>query len=134
MRIPQIKNDKVIYPELSYIINGLIFKTHNALGRFRSEKSYADYFEDLLKRESIIYKREFPLEPTFKNERGRRNVPDFIVEDKIVIDFKAKKIITKEDYFQMKRYLAVSEKRLGIIVNFRQKYATIKRVLSGYDL
>jgi len=34
--------DKVIYRELSYEVTGLLFKTHQELGRFRNEKQYAD--------------------------------------------------------------------------------------------
>lgn len=53
-----------------------------------------------------------------------------MVDDKVILDIKAKRIIIKEDYFQMKRYLAASGKKLGIIVNFHQKYISPKRVLN----
>jgi len=124
------KKGKVLYPDLSYKICGLYFKTHNELGRFRSEKSYADALEELLKKNNISYKREQSLSSSFKGEQKRRNIPDFIIENKIILDIKAKRIITKEDYFQMKRYLVVSNKRLGLIVNFRQKYISPKRILN----
>ena len=122
--------DKVIYPELSYKVCGLCFKVHNNLGQFRSEKSYADALENLLKLEGIEYKREFALGSSFEGEDDRRNIPDFIIEDKIILDLKAKRIVTKEDYYQMKRYLTVSNKKLGLIVNFRQKYINPKRILN----
>ncbi len=54
-----------------------------------------------------------------------------MIENLIVIDFKTKTIITKEDYFQMKRYLDATDKELGIIVNFRQKSIKPKRVLNS---
>lgn len=50
--------DKILHKDLSYKINGLLFKTHKELGQFRNEKQYADYFESLLKREGIKYERE----------------------------------------------------------------------------
>jgi len=121
---------KVLYPDLSYKICGLCFKVHNDIGRFRSEKSYADALEELLKENNINYKREQSLSPSFKGEHKQRNIPDFIIEDKIILDFKAKRIILKEDYFQMKRYLVSANKRLGLIVNFRQKYISPKRILN----
>lgn len=123
-------NDKVLYPDLSYKICGLCFNVHNQLGRFRSEKSYADALEDLLKENNINYFREKPFDPAFKSEKTRRNIPDFLIEDKIVLDVKSKRIITKEDYFQMKRYLISGNKKLGLIVNFRQNYISPKRVLN----
>ena len=85
----------------------------------------------MLKKNKLIYKRENALLPSFEGEKGRRNVPDFIIDDKIVIDLKAKRMIGKEDYYQMLRYLSSSKKRLGIIVNFRQRYLQPKRVINS---
>ncbi|MCX6740373.1 MAG: GxxExxY protein [Candidatus Parcubacteria bacterium] len=123
-------DSKVLYPDLSYKICGLCFNVHNQLGRFRNEKSYADALEGLLKENNISYFREKPFNPSFEEEKERRNIPDFLIEDKIILDLKAKRIITKEDYFQMKRYLISGNKKLGLIVNFRQKYISPKRVLN----
>ena len=122
--------EKVIFPELSYKICGLCFEVHNRLGQFRSEKSYADALEEALKTSGITYQREHALDASFAGENDRRNIPDFVIEDKIVMDLKAKRIVTKEDYFQMKRYLTASGKKLGLIVNFRQKYLSPKRILN----
>lgn len=130
MRMPRIKNVNIIYPELSYNVCGLCFYVHNKLGRYLNEKQYADALENLLKESKIKYIREKALLSSFKGEKERRNIPDFIVEDKIVIDIKAKPFITKEDYFQMRRYLISSKKKLGLIINFRQKYLYPKRVLT----
>ncbi len=124
------KTNKILYPDLSYQICGLCFRVHNDLGNFRSEKSYADALEKILQQSDIRHSRETSLKPSFENEEGRRNIPDFMIEDKIILDVKAKRIITKEDYYQMKRYLISSNKRLGLIVNFRQKYISPKRILN----
>jgi GxxExxY protein len=75
--------------------------------------------------------REQPLPQSFSEEKLRRNIPDFVIEDKIIVDIKAKTLITKEDYFQMCRYLASYDRNLGIIVNFRQKYLYPKRIINN---
>lgn len=124
------KNKNILYPELSYIIYGLLYKVHNKLGRFRNEKQYADALEQLLKENGINYKRELALPQSFKGERARRNVLDFIIEDKIILELKAKRLITKEDYYQTRRYLSSYKKKLGIIANFRQVSLAPKRVLN----
>ena len=118
----------IIYPELSYKINGIFFKIHNDLGRFRNEKQYADAIEKIFKDEGVVYEREVALKPSFDGEMERRNICDFVVENKIVVDVKAKRIVTKEDYFQIKRYLDSGKFKLGMIVNFRSKYLTPKRI------
>ncbi len=125
-----VGDGKIIYPDLSYLVYGLCFKVHNELGRFRSEKSYADALELLFKKHGVRYLREEVLAPSFEGEHTGRNIPDFVIEEKIVLDVKAKRIVTKEDYFQMRRYLEAGRKKLGLIVNFRQMYLAPKRVAS----
>ena len=128
--MPRIINDNVLYPELSYKLSGIFFSIHNKIGRNLNEKQHSDAFEKSLKNNEIQYVREKALPPSFVGEKERRNIPDFIICDKIIIDFKAKDFITKEDYFQMKRYLSSYKKELGLIVNFRQKYLYPKRILN----
>ena len=127
---PELKNEKILYPELSYKIYGLCFETHNELGRYLNEKQYGDYLEQLFKENGINYVREKSLPISFVGEKEGRNIPDFIIKDSIILDLKAKFIVTKQDYFQMQRYLNSYNKSLGLIVNFRRKYLAPKRVLN----
>lgn len=124
------KKKNILYPELSYKLSGLFFEAHNKLGKYRNEKQYADHFEVLLERENIAYKREYSAPPSFDGEKKRRNIIDFIIEDRIIVDFKAKTIITRDDYFQMQRYLVSTDKELGMIVNFRQHTIKAKRIMN----
>ena len=98
-----------------------------------NEQQYSDSLENLLKLENIKYEREKPLPPSFEGEKDRRNIPDFIIENTIILDLKAKRVITKDDYYQMKRYLNVYKKELGLIINFREYYLKPKRVLNLID-
>lgn len=122
--------EDVVYPELSYKINGLCFKIHNDLGRFRGEQSYADAFEKELEKANIKYVREVRILPSFIGEKSGRNVPDFIIGGIIVVDFKTKHHITRDDYYQMRRYLSVLNLKLGLIVNFQQQHLYPKRILN----
>ncbi len=119
----------ILYKELSYTLTGLCFEVHNELGNARSEKSYADALEAKLKGVGIKYVREQPLGPSFEGEQERRNVPDFIIEGILILDTKAKRACTREDYYQMKRYLSVANMRLGLLVNFQETHLHPKRIL-----
>jgi len=119
----------LLHPELSYNIVGLCFKVHNNLGRYRNEQQYADALEVLFKEDGIDFEREKFLPKSFEGEQNR-NKPDFVIEDKIILDLKAKTRLTKEDYYQMRRYLDSGNKELGILVNFRQKNIAPKRILN----
>lgn len=124
------KKDKILYPELSYLVCGLCFKIHNELGPFRSEKQYGDALENLFKANNLNYKRENELLLSFEGEKARRNITDFIIDDKIILEIKAKNMITRDDYYQIKRYLVSANKKLGILVNFRRKTLQPKRILN----
>lgn len=76
------------------------------------------------------YEREKILPPSFENEMRGRNKVDFFIENKIVLEVKAKRIITKDDYYQIRRYLDALNIKLGIIVNFRSNYLHPKRILN----
>ena len=123
---------KILYPELSYKINGLCFKTHNDLGRFAKEKQYCDRLDELLKDSDLEYQREVRLYFRSAIDGGHvgGNIADFIIENTIIIECKAKRLITKEDYYQIQRYLHVSKLKLGFIVNFRDRYLKPKRVIN----
>ena len=124
--------NKIIHKELSYLINGLLFDVHNSLGRFCREKQYCDVFENLLKQNNIQYDREKPL-PIEIIDNQFTNKVDFAINNKLLVDFKAKSVVTKEDYYQMNRYLEASGCELGLIVNFRNKYLKPIRVIRSHS-
>ena len=49
---------KLIYPQLSYKLTGLLYKVHNKLDRFFKERQYYGPFEKLLIKNKINYQRE----------------------------------------------------------------------------
>ncbi len=116
------KGGKVIYPELSYTLTGICYDIHNELGRYSREIQYGNLLEDKLKEKGIIYQREVRIDKS-------GNVMDFIIDNKIIIELKVKQTITKEDYFQIQRYLQVADMKLGLLINFRDKYLKPKRIV-----
>lgn len=113
---------KVIYPELSYALNGALFAAHNRLGRFEKEKRYGDVFEEELRTANVSYRREVAL-----GESGNR--VDFLAEEKVVVELKAKRGFTQEDFRQIQNYLQESGIKLGLLVNFRDGHLKPKRIV-----
>jgi len=113
---------KVIYPELSYVIVGILYKVHKELGQYAREKQYSDLIETKLKEESISYNRELSVSNT-------GNVLDFLIDDKIILELKSVREINKEYYRQIQNYLQQTNKKLGILVNFRISHLRPIRVL-----
>lgn len=122
------KDEKIIYRDLSYQLTGLFYKAHNTLGQYCREKQYGDAIEKLLHEKKFLYQREKPI-PVPLVDNAFTNRVDFSIEDKILLDIKAKRFVTKDDYYQMQRYLQASGYKLGLIVNFRNKYLKPIRII-----
>lgn len=120
----------IIEKDLCFKITGCCYKTHNKLGRFCSERQYCDELEQQFNSAGLQNIREAEIRKLVPNA-PKGNRVDFIIEGKIPLDVKAKKLITKEDYFQMQRYLQAADKKLGLIVNFRMTYIKPKRIISS---
>ncbi|MBW8050003.1 MAG: GxxExxY protein [Cytophagales bacterium] len=78
--------------------------------------------EKLLIELKIPYIREHVF-----NDSGNR--VDFLIEDKIILEIKAQRMITKDDYHQIQRYLQSLDKKLGLMVNFHTHYLAPKRIV-----
>lgn len=115
-------NAKLIFPELSYILTGVCFDVHNQLGRFSRERQYCDAIETRLKELGIPYKREHTIP-------GTGNRLDFLIDGKIVLEVKVKTFLLKEDYYQLQRYLQILGVKLGLLINFRNRYIKPKRIV-----
>lgn len=115
-------DEKVLYPELSYMVTGILFAVHNELGQYAREKQYGDLIEVKLKEAKTPYKREVTI-------ANSGNILDFIIDNKIVLELKATRILTKENYRQIQNYLQQSQAKLGMLVNFRSKYLKPIRII-----
>ena len=113
---------ELILKELSFRIYGVLFAVHNELDRYCREKQYGDLLEKKLKELGIKYKREVKI-------GNSGNIADFIIENEIVLELKAKPVMLKDDYYQLQRYLQTLNIKLGLLVNFRNKYLKPIRVI-----
>jgi len=121
----------LIHPDLSYKLNGIFFAIHNELGRLRSERQYADFLEERLRQAGVGYEREKETPIVVDGKLIKGNRVDYIIENKIVVELKAKPFLAKSDFYQMLRYLETAGLKLGLIVNFRRKYLRPKRIVNN---
>ena len=108
--------------DLTFRLNGIAIEVRKEIGRYGREKQYCDLYWAKLKEKGILAVREQTI-------GGTGNRLDFVVADKIALEMKAKPFITKEDYYQVQRYLQALNWELGIIYNFRELYVKPHRIL-----
>ncbi len=122
---------KIVHPELSYQIVGLLFEVHNSLGNRYQEKYYQRAVEVKLKGKKISYKREVEVDLTIDNEKIGKYFLDFLIDNKVILELKVKPVLTKNDYRQIRAYLQACNLKLGILVNFYGESLKYNRILNS---
>lgn len=122
----------IVYPELSYAVTGLLMEAQHVLGRFCTERQYADCFETLLRRKNVTYQRELSIPAVVgRDEKVGGNRADFLIEGMLLVELKAVPFLTKRDYYQVMRYLKAVNLKLGLLTNMRSGYLKPKRILNS---
>lgn len=122
--------NKLIHPELSYVLMGILFEIHNKLGTKYQEKHYQKAVEIKLKELKIPYQREAKVNIEFDGEELGEFFIDFIIDGKIILELKRIWKITADNIKQVLRYLKATNLKLGIIVNFRHNRLESRRILN----
>ena len=125
----------MLYKELSYEIHGVAIEVKKNYGPGHKEVLYQRAFAEELGLRGINYEREKPIKihsPKTKKVIGSYQ-PDFIVEDKIIIELKALEQMPHKMIDQLYSYLRNSEYELGFLINFKSGGVDIKRVIYTND-
>jgi GxxExxY protein len=61
-------------------------------------------------------------------------IPDFVVEEKVIVEIKAIQVLDNSHIAQVIGYLAVSGCPLGLLINFGQRSLQYKRILPPKSL
>lgn len=121
---------KLLYPELSYKIVGVLFKVHSKLGGSYQEKYYQRAVAIALREEGLAYKKELKTALSYHNESIGKYFLDFLIENKVVLEIKAKPRLVPQDFRQIRSYLKANNLELGIIANFMGDKLEYRRVLN----
>jgi len=123
---------EIIYKELSYKLIGLAYQIQNKLGYGMKEATYKNAFEELLKQENIEYKREFYYPVKINNKLIAKKYFDFIIDEKIILEFKIGSDRYLDCYRQLLDYLKSSQYKLGIIIRLTKDGIKVKRIPNIY--
>lgn len=130
------KKVNLLYEELSYQIRGAAIEIRKQFGCGHKEIVYQRAFAEELDLRKIKYEREKPIKiysPKTIKVIGSYQ-PDFIVEDKIIIELKALEQMPKKMRDQLYGYLRNSTYELGFLINFKSNGVDIKRIIYTNDM
>ena len=105
--------------EISKRIIACAIEVHKELGPGILESAYEEALCHEFSLAGLNFKRQQNVPVLYKGVRLRTDLRlDLLVENKVIVDLKAKEELSKIDKPKLLTYLRLSSKRLGLILNF----------------
>ena len=118
---------KILYKELSYRVVGCFYKVYNTLGPGHKESIYQKALKIEFGKQNIKYVSKKRLSIEYAGKEVGIYEPDFIIEDKIIVEIKSVLYMSKVYELQLYYYLKGSKYKLGYIINFGADKVDIRR-------
>lgn len=121
---------KLIHRELAYKVVGCAMEVHKNLGPGFIESVYEEAFKLELNANGISFEsqKEYPV--IYRGQEIKKFYCDLVVENKIIIELKAIKILGNIERAQLINYLKVTGLKLGLLMNFGEKSLVSERLVS----
>ena len=120
----------LLYEELTYHLRSCIFDVHSSLMSGYDEESYQIALALQLRKQNIPFESKVVRFIEHRGIKVYKFVLDLIVKDKIILELKyLQDDFHPANYAQILGYLKCWEKELGLLINFGQAQANIKRVI-----
>jgi len=99
-------------------IIGAAYNVHNALGAGFLEKVYHNAM--LVELQSIGFKicSQYPINVFYKGVQVGEYYADLLIEDKVIVEFKAVEYIHPAHEIQLVNYLQATKIDIGLLINF----------------
>lgn len=124
-----MNHEKLIHPEISEAIIGAAMKVLNILKPGLSEKAYENALVIELRKRGHKVDQQRRFEVRYEGELIDTLVPDMLVDDLVIADPKVTEAFTPTHLAQMEGYLAITQLRLALLLNFKFADLRWKRVI-----
>ena len=121
---PQMDTDLHRLNDVTFAINGCGMSVLNALGHGFHEKIYENALAIAFEQKGLKFSKQKSFDVKFESQVVGTFVPDFVVEEQIIVELKTVDIITDHEKGQILNYLKITGLRVGLILNF--KYAKLQ--------
>ena len=116
----------LLHTEITRRAVGAFFETYRELGFGFSEALCAEALAIVLSQRRISFVREPSVPVNFRGQQIGSLRPDFVVEDTVLLELKAVRVIEPRHDAQVLNYLRATEMEIGLLLNFGPE-ATFKR-------
>lgn len=125
-----LRRNDLLYPDLSYKINGVLFDVHNAIGGAVPEKYIQKAVATGLRNKGIAFEEQYYVPLTFEGEHIGKYYLDFLVEECLVLELKRGKYVPKAVFSQTLGYLDALNLKLAIVAGFAYDAVVLKRIVN----
>lgn len=122
---------KLVHPELSYKLVGILYCVYNELGGGYQERVYQAAVRKELTKTKLGFIEQFKVDLSYRGNKIGSYRLDFMIEGKIVLELKVAPRFAPRDIMQVLGYLKKSGLDLGILVSMSRSGIYFKRILKG---
>ncbi len=127
------EKSKLLYPELSYKLQGCLFSVYNTLGFGHKEVIYQRALVEELMKKGLSFEREPILAIFYGDKKVGDYRPDFEIDGKIILEIKAVEFLPEKLIIQLVYYLKGTNYQLGYLVNFGgTKIQIVRKIWTSY--
>ena len=120
---------ELIYPELSYVVQGALYDVYNELCYLElSEEGWESAFLIALVERGVSAQRQVEYELRYKGYRIGRFFVDVLADERLLLELKVEDELLPIDVAQVITYLKTTDLKLGILVNFGGDKLEFKRI------
>jgi GxxExxY protein len=118
---------------ITYEINGAVFEVNRSLGPGFLEKVSENALLFELRNRRLKAESQIPIKVSYKGHVVGEYVADILVEGKVIIELKTVETIDRAHEAQLLNYLKATGTKVGLIVNFKNPKAQIKRMVLNLE-
>ena len=123
--------------DVTYQINGAVFEVNRILGSGFLEKVYENALLVELRKRGLRAEAQVPIKVGYKGEIVGDYFADLIVNEQVIIELKTVDRLENIHEAQLINYLKATGIEVGLLVNFKNTKAEIKRMVlnlpEGHD-
>lgn len=119
----------MFYPEISESIIGAAMKVLNELKPGLDEKLYENALVIELDQRGHQIQQQQPFPVFYSSQKIGTLIPDLIIDQKVIVDTKVVSSFHDSHVAQMIGYLAITDLKLAMLLNFQQAKLTWQRVV-----
>ena len=121
-------DDNYIHSELTDKIIGCAYEVYNQLGFGFMEKVYENAMMIKLPQKGLEVIQQAPIKVYFEDKLVGEYFADILVNNKVILEFKAISSLSKVHEVQLVNYLKATGIKVGLVINFGEKLKIVRRV------